>query len=66
MNSLPANVIASPCNGICQLDGNAICVGCFRTLPEIAAWTRLTADEQAAVIAAAQQRGRALAQPLKP
>jgi predicted Fe-S protein YdhL (DUF1289 family) len=29
---------------------SALCEGCFRTLDEIAAWSRLTADEKRAVL----------------
>ena len=29
---------ASPCINICQLDAQGLCVGCRRTLEEIAEW----------------------------
>ena len=42
--------IASPCTGVCQLDRNTKwCVGCGRTLPEIAAWVDADAEERARV-----------------
>ena len=32
-------VVDSPCIGICELDYDAdICIGCFRTRAEVAAW----------------------------
>jgi predicted Fe-S protein YdhL (DUF1289 family) len=30
---------ASPCINICQLDAQGLCVGCRRTLEEIAEWS---------------------------
>jgi len=44
--------VASPCNKVCILDGAArICIGCFRTIDEIAAWAALTDAERAAILA---------------
>ncbi|WP_174285355.1 DUF1289 domain-containing protein [Sphingomonas bacterium] len=42
---------ASPCTGICTLDDDDRCVGCGRTLDDIAAWGSMTGAEQRAVIA---------------
>lgn len=41
----PPAVIISPCVGICALDAEGYCEGCFRTGAEIAAWRGLS-DEQ--------------------
>ncbi len=41
----------SPCLNICVLDAHRVCVGCRRTLDEIARWGRMSAAEQWAVIA---------------
>ena len=31
--------VPSPCNSVCQMDAAGIyCIGCFRTLDEIAGW----------------------------
>ena len=30
----------SPCVGVCRLDERALCVGCRRTIEEIAEWPR--------------------------
>lgn len=41
----------SPCKGICKIEpdtGN--CVGCFRTIYEIEAWTHLREEQQLAII----------------
>lgn len=37
--------IATPCIKVCVVDGDSgLCLGCLRTLPEIAEWSRL--DDQ--------------------
>ena len=44
--------IATPCVRICIVDGESgLCLGCQRTLPEVAAWTGLTDAERAAIMA---------------
>ena len=48
--------IPSPCTGICKLDENDICLGCFRSRGEIARWTQMTCSEQLFVIAALDNR----------
>ncbi len=36
----PASGIGSPCNSVCRMDAEGVyCVGCFRTLEEIAGWS---------------------------
>ncbi|WP_197443249.1 DUF1289 domain-containing protein [Lignipirellula cremea] len=48
---------ASPCINFCQLDPSSqICQGCWRTLNEIVAWPRLSAQQQHTVVAACQTR----------
>ncbi|HEY4367010.1 MAG TPA: DUF1289 domain-containing protein [Steroidobacteraceae bacterium] len=48
--------VASPCIKTCTLDERQICVGCGRSLDEIAAWSRMSADERRAVCINALQR----------
>jgi hypothetical protein len=49
--------IASPCIQVCQMSPNStVCTGCYRSLSEIANWSRLTDSEKIRVIAAAQER----------
>jgi predicted Fe-S protein YdhL (DUF1289 family) len=49
--------IASPCVKICVFDEEAgLCMGCGRTLAEIAGWLRLSDDERRAVMAALPER----------
>ena len=41
----------SPCIGICRLDAaTQTCIGCYRTIDEISAWPRYTAEEKHAVL----------------
>jgi len=50
--------VASPCISVCVVDprGSGVCVGCGRTLDEIAAWVDLDNDERRAVLARLPQR----------
>ena len=44
-------MIESPCVNICTLDARSgICLGCGRTIDEIARWTAMTAAERARVM----------------
>ena len=52
-----ANPVPSPCVSVCVLDANGVlCLGCFRTLDEIAAWSLLDADAKQGVLAALPER----------
>jgi len=45
------NEIASPCVKLCVVHPEErICVGCFRSIEEIAGWSRMTQEERAAVM----------------
>jgi len=49
--------IASPCIDVCKMsEDKTVCIGCYRSLSEIANWSRLTDTEKSRVIAAAQER----------
>jgi hypothetical protein len=44
--------IATPCVKVCIVDGESgLCLGCYRTLAEVAAWTRFSDAERAAIMA---------------
>lgn len=44
--------IATPCVQVCVVDGaSGLCLGCHRTLPEVAGWSRLADAERAAIMA---------------
>jgi predicted Fe-S protein YdhL (DUF1289 family) len=42
---------ASPCVNVCVLDASRTCVGCRRTIDEIARWGSMSAAEQWQVVA---------------
>ncbi len=53
-------MISSPCIKVCVVDGIAdICLGCGRTLPEIASWGRKSEAERLAIMAALPERMKA-------
>jgi hypothetical protein len=53
----PPRPIATPCVKVCAVDGaSGYCLGCRRTLPEIAGWARLSDEERAAIMAALPDR----------
>jgi predicted Fe-S protein YdhL (DUF1289 family) len=42
---------ASPCISVCRLDSTTqVCIGCGRTIAEIAAWPNLSEAERAAIV----------------
>jgi predicted Fe-S protein YdhL (DUF1289 family) len=56
----------SPCNKVCVMDAdNRYCLGCARTLDEIARWGDMSDDERGRVMAelAARQAERPSASP---
>jgi predicted Fe-S protein YdhL (DUF1289 family) len=49
--------IESPCVRVCAVDGaRGICIGCGRTLKEIASWTALAPQERRAIMDALPER----------
>lgn len=58
-------VSLSPCINVCQLDAGDMCIGCGRLLAEIAAWSRMSPDQQRVVREAAAQRLRDKSQVIK-
>ena len=54
--------IESPCVKLCVVHPEErICVGCFRSIEEISAWSRLTPEERSAIIADLPSRAPRLA-----
>jgi hypothetical protein len=50
--------VASPCNKVCVMDAEQrYCLGCRRTLDEIARWGALSDEERRAVLLALPTRG---------
>jgi predicted Fe-S protein YdhL (DUF1289 family) len=49
--------LISPCNKICVMDAEQrYCLGCWRTLAEIAGWGAMTDQEQSKVLAQLDER----------
>jgi predicted Fe-S protein YdhL (DUF1289 family) len=49
--------VPSPCISVCRIDAaSGLCVGCLRTLEEIAAWSTLNDAQKRAVWQAIAQR----------
>jgi predicted Fe-S protein YdhL (DUF1289 family) len=47
----------SPCVAVCLIDPKTgLCLGCGRTLPEIARWPRLDGAERRAIMSSLAQR----------
>jgi predicted Fe-S protein YdhL (DUF1289 family) len=47
----------SPCIAVCLIDPRTgLCLGCGRTLPEIARWPRLASTERQAIMSSLAQR----------
>ncbi|MEO1952951.1 DUF1289 domain-containing protein [Thioclava sediminum] len=49
--------IESPCVKLCQIHPEArICIGCYRTMEEIGAWSRMTPEARREVMAELPER----------
>ncbi len=48
--------VESPCINVCQLNEVGDCLGCGRSLDEIAAWRLASNDERAEIVKAAATR----------
>jgi predicted Fe-S protein YdhL (DUF1289 family) len=54
---MSAPTISTPCVNVCVIDPrSALCVGCGRSLTEIAAWTAMSEVERGAVMAGLGER----------
>ena len=55
------STVGSPCMKVCTLDaGGRYCLGCLRTVEEIAAWGSITGEARARVIGELPERHRRL------
>lgn len=53
--------VDSPCINICAIsDETGMCEGCYRTIDEIASWSRMNPDERRGVMAQLPARKPAL------
>jgi uncharacterized protein len=62
---MSSEVIQSPCIRNCCLDDNDICLGCFRALDEIVAWTKYDDARRQIILFNAQIRRKAYQTPAK-
>ena len=55
--------LASPCVGVCLMDpDDGLCMGCYRTIEEIAAWGELPRDGRMEILACLRERRAAAGQ----
>ena len=52
--------LPSPCIRVCALDENDICVGCYRSMEEICAWSSASEAEKRGILENAVRRGEDL------
>jgi len=53
----PAGTVPSPCVGVCRmLPATGLCEGCWRSLDEIVAWGRASAEERLLIWRAIESR----------
>jgi predicted Fe-S protein YdhL (DUF1289 family) len=55
---------ASPCIRQCCLDADDVCLGCFRSLPEIVKWLEVNDVERARFISNAERRRASRKRPI--
>jgi predicted Fe-S protein YdhL (DUF1289 family) len=48
--------VPSPCIDICRLDNQGLCVGCRRTIDEIAEWSRASEARRREILRAVELR----------
>ncbi|WP_324595606.1 DUF1289 domain-containing protein [Accumulibacter sp.] len=50
-------MVASPCINVCRMDDQTgFCLGCFRTIEEIAAWSAAADAQRAHILLAVERR----------
>ena len=55
-NSMSIDPLTSPCVRMCTLDDANVCLGCYRTIDEICAWSQASLDERRGILARAIHR----------
>ena len=51
LNVTPPRPVVTPCVQVCVVDGaSSLCLGCYRTLTEIAEWSRMDDDQRADIM----------------
>lgn len=52
-----ASPVVTPCVKVCVVDGESgLCLGCYRTLAEVAGWARFSDDERATLMSQLSSR----------
>jgi predicted Fe-S protein YdhL (DUF1289 family) len=59
--ALSESPVPSPCIDICRLDDRGLCVGCRRTIDEIAEWSRASEARRRQILSELQHRIRTAA-----
>ena len=54
--ALKPAAVASPCVNICRLDAQGLCIGCRRTLSEIAEWSQASDARRLEILGALKTR----------
>ncbi len=55
------SAVSSPCVGLCELNDDSICTGCYRAIEEITGWGMLDNTEKSDIIERVQKRKETLA-----
>lgn len=55
-NPVKEEVVLSPCVGVCALDDDDICIGCWRSGEEITRWGYLDAAGKRAILQNVEER----------
>ena len=55
---IDSNKVESPCIGVCVLDINDVCEGCFRKVEEIGRWSILSEEAKRDIVKASWQRAK--------
>jgi uncharacterized protein len=54
--ALKPPAVASPCVDVCRLDAQGLCIGCRRTLGEIAEWSQASDARRLDILSALKTR----------
>lgn len=52
--------VDSPCKGQCALNNENVCIACFRSLDEIADWSKANDSEKIGILALSRERQKSL------
>ncbi|MEO8445234.1 MAG: DUF1289 domain-containing protein [Gammaproteobacteria bacterium] len=55
-SNAPGAPVPSPCVGICCIDSDGLCFGCYRTRAELSAWPRASDSEKREILERCRSR----------